>query len=64
MIFFGCDTKGTGNKNKNKETGLKFLHSKENHQQMKRRLKKRDKIFANRALHKEFISKTEGTHTT
>ena len=58
MIFFGCDTKGTGNKNKNKQTGLKLLHSKGNHQQMKRRLKKREKIFANRASPKEFISKT------
>ena len=48
---FGFDTKSKGNKSRNKQAGLyktkKFLHGKENHQQVKKQPTEREKIFGN-----------------
>ena len=50
-LFFGIDTKGTGNKSKNKQGALyqteKFLHSKGDNQQNEKTTYKMEKIFAN-----------------
>ena len=60
-MFCGSDSKGKGNKSKNKQMGLYqariFLHSEGNHLKNERQPTEWEKIFANHVTDKGLISK-------
>ena len=63
ILFFGSDSKGNGNKSKNKQMGLyqtkKLLYRKETINKIKRQPTEWEKIFENHISDKRIISKLD-----